>query len=104
MAFEYWGYTFEGAWLEPTKLESRSGIYVIWCKQGDTWTVLAVGESSDVKNSVLTHAEKDQWKRLCAGTVHFSATYTPTLPPAGRHELAELIHSKANPQSNTIGQ
>ena len=48
MSFERWGYTFEGAWTDPSNLESRSGVYVIWCKTGEDWKVLDVGESHDV--------------------------------------------------------
>lgn len=58
MGFERWHYNFEGAWTDPNNLEAKSGVYVIWCKVGDNWTVLDVGESSDVKNRVLAHDRK----------------------------------------------
>ncbi len=32
MSFERWGYQFEGAWADPNNVESRSVVYVIWCK------------------------------------------------------------------------
>lgn len=68
MSFERWGYTLEGAWTDPNNLKSRSGVYVIWCKNGGRWTVLDVGESSDVKNRILTHDRRQEWQRHTLST------------------------------------
>ena len=97
MAFEYWGYTFEGAWADPNNLESRSGVYAIWCRSGETWTLLDVGESQDVKNRVLNHDRKDCWTRNCPGTIYYAATYTPNLQQAGRIEVEQRIRSLTRP-------
>ena len=97
MGFERWGYQFEGAWTDPNKLESRSGVYVIWCKSGDDWTVLDVGEAHDVKNRVLNHDRKDCWERYCSGTIYYSATYTPHLQQPGREEIEQHIRDLINP-------
>jgi hypothetical protein len=97
MSFERWGYTFEGAWDDPNRLEARSGVYVIWCKDGDTWTVLDVGESGDVKGRVLSHDRKEEWMRHCKGTIYYSATYTPNLEQAGRMEVEQKIRGAASP-------
>lgn len=43
---------------------------VIWCKSCDNWTVLDVGESSDVKNRVLSHDRKPDWVRKCQGLIY----------------------------------
>ena len=97
MAFEYWGYTFEGACPYPNNLESRAGVYVIWCKSGETWTLLDVGESHDVKNRVLSHDRRDCWKKNCTGTIFYAATYTPNLEQAGRTQVEQRIRSLRKP-------
>lgn len=97
MGFERWGYQFEGAWTNPNSLESRSGVYVIWCKSGENWTVLDVGESHDVKNRVLNHDRSDCWNRNCTGTIYYSTTYTPNLQQAGKKEIEQYIRSQTNP-------
>jgi hypothetical protein len=97
MSFERWGYTLEGAWTNPNNLESRSGVYVIWCKVGDNWTVLDVGEAHDVKDRVLNHDRADCWKRHCAGTIYYSVIYTPNAQQSGRMEIEQKIRGLENP-------
>jgi len=97
MAFESWGHTFEGAFTGPGNLEARSGVYVIWCRTGETWKVIDVGESSDVRARVLGHDRKDCWNRNCSGTLYYSATYTPHLQQAGRVEIEKAIRAVAKP-------
>ena len=97
MGFERWGYQFEGAWTDPNNLEPRSGVYVIWCKTRENWSVLDVGESHDVKNRVLNHGRKTDWERYCQGTIYYSATYTPNLQQAGRVQIEQRIRTLINP-------
>ncbi len=97
MAFEHWGYTFEGAWPNPNNLEPRPGVYVIWCRTGTTWSVLDAGESQDVKTAVLSHPRSEEWKKKCAGQMFFAATYTPSLEQAGRKEIEQKIRQISHP-------
>lgn len=97
MAFQRWGYTIEGAWTDPNSLDSRSGIYIIWCKSGEAWTVLDVGESHDVKDRVLKHDRADCWKRNCSGTICYSAIYTPNAQQSGRMEIEQAIRKQERP-------
>jgi hypothetical protein len=97
MPFQRWGYTVEGAWTDPDNLQSASGVYIIWCKTGETWKVLDVGESHDVKNRVLTHDRADCWKRNCTGIIYYSVIYTPNQQQAGRMELEQAIRKLENP-------
>ena len=97
MGFSRWGYDFEGAWSDPNYLESRSGVYVIWCKSGDTWKVLDVGESHDVKERVQNHDRANCWQRNCNGTLYYSVTYTPHLQQTGRKEIEQKIRQIENP-------
>ncbi len=100
MSFEFRGYTFEGAWADPNDLERRPGVYVIWCRLGDTWTVLHVGESEDVKDKVINHNKIDDWKKRCDGTLYYAATYTPGLLQPGRQGVVQDIRL-LSPQATT---
>ncbi len=97
MSFERWGYQFEGAFSSPDSLQSRSGVYVIWCRVGDNWSVLDVGEAADVNNRVTTHDRKSCWARNCSGSILYSATYTPNLQQPGRKEIEQRIRTLTNP-------
>lgn len=61
MSFERHGYNFEGAFTLANQLEARAGVYVIWCKNGEAWTCLDVGESHNVQERVLNHDRAGQW-------------------------------------------
>lgn len=93
MAFERWGYQFDGAYLSPESLSQKAGVYVIWCENGSNWSVLDVGEATDVRARVSNHDRSDCWKRNCSGKIQYSATYTPNLQQAGRIEIEKRIRS-----------
>lgn len=93
MAFTAWGYSFEGTWKDPNRLEPRSGVYVIWDISGDNWTVLDVGESHDVLNRVLTHDWQDCWKQHCKGAF--------TIQPPIRRICSRLVGWRLNRESET---
>lgn len=97
MPFDRWGFTFEGAFTDASSLESRSGVYVIWCRTGENWRVLDVGESSDVKARVTSHDRADCWQRNCGGTIYYSATYTPNQQQPGRKQIEQAIRNAENP-------
>jgi|SRR5271157_3745032 len=98
MAFDRWGRTFEGAFTDPLSLLARAGVYVIWCRVGDNWNVLDVGESHDVQNRVLNHDRASCWSRNCAGgTIYYSATYTPNLQQLGRIQIEQAIRAATHP-------
>lgn len=97
MPFERWGYQFEGAYTSRDSLRPISGVYVIWCENGDVWTVLDVGEAADVKERVKNHDRTDCWAQNCSGTIYYSATYTPNLEEAGRMQIEQEIRNSADP-------
>jgi len=93
MSFDRWGYTFDGAHTDPSLLEARAGVYVVWCKNGDDWHILDVGEAGDVQNRLLTHDREDCWRRNCEGVIYFSATYTPNMPRSGRMRIEATVRA-----------
>lgn len=97
MSFKRWGYEFDGAYTSFEFLQARSGVYVIWCKSGDTWTVIDVGETADVKERVSNHDRAGCWARNCLSTIYYSATYTPNLQQSGRMEIEQRIRDLENP-------
>jgi len=98
MAFERWGYQFDGAFASPDSLESLPGVYVIWCRsQQDTWQVLYVGESENVQERTRNHNRRPFWLANCQGTIYYSATYTPNIGRDKRLEIEKKIREKAQP-------
>jgi hypothetical protein len=97
MGFERHGYQFEGAFTSANQLGAQSGLYVIWCKNGEIWTCLDVGESSNVQERVLNHDRAGQWRQNCAGTIHYTVHYTPNLQQAGRSQIESQLRQLERP-------
>lgn len=94
MSITRWGYEFDVALGDAGVLESRAGVYVIFCDTGDSWGVLDVGESEDVVDRINNHDRRDCWFLNCSGTVRYSATYISD--PEERHDLENRIRSHEN--------
>jgi hypothetical protein len=97
MGFKRWGYTFAGAFETPASLARKSGVYVIWDKNGDNWRVLDIGETSNVQKQVKNHGRAKSWQINCYGTMYYSAIYTPTLLQRGRMQIEQYLREQENP-------
>jgi hypothetical protein len=97
MTFERWSYEFDGAYTSPDRLRSELGVYVIWCKDRDKWTVLDVGESDNVKDRVSDHDRADCWAEHCTGTIYYSAHYMPLSDEDERRRVEQEIRKLTNP-------
>ena len=97
MSFERHGYHFAGAFTSPTQLEARAGVYVIWCKRGETWTCLDVGESHNVQERVLNHDRAHQWQQNCRGTIYYAVHYTPNLHQTERRQIESRLRQLEQP-------
>jgi len=102
MAFEMWGYQFEGAFSSADMLKASSGVYVIWCEEGKNWKVLDVGEAGDVKARVTNHERADCWRSNCSGTIRYSATYTSGMTEEQRRQIEQSIRSQVNPPCGEV--
>jgi hypothetical protein len=102
MSFQRWGYTFEGAWTDAENLRNQGGVYVIWCKSGENWSVLDVGESGEVKDRAMNHGRRDCWTRHCRGTIYYSATYTLGLTQDQRRQIERQIRQQENPPCGEV--
>ena len=78
-------------------MQPTAGVYVIWCKDGDKWTVLDVGESDNVRDRVSDHDRADCWEQNCTGTIYYAATYTPDLNEDERRVIEQEIRDSEDP-------
>lgn len=96
MGFVRWGYQFEGAYISSDFLEPVAGIYVVWCKSENNWSVLDVAESTDVKESVIAGEKANLWAKKCKGKVHYTVIYAPNLQDAGRKQIEQKLRDLTN--------
>ena len=98
MSFEKWSFTFEGIFESPEPLSEVAGVYVVWSKNGeDEWDVLDVGQAENVRQRLLVHDRKDCWKRLCIGTIYYSACPMPESNEEERRRVEAVIRKQADP-------
>lgn len=91
-------WTFEGPYQDTSKLQDRSGVYVILCLTADQkYYVIDVGESAQVKTRVENHDRQDCWSRNCSGTLYVAFLYTPNLQQPGRSAIEQEIRWRYNP-------
>ena len=80
-------YSFDGPFVSADELEDRSGVYVIWCKTEQGYSLLDVGESAEVKSRVESHERVSCWEENCQGTLAYGAYYTPRKQQPGRRAI-----------------
>jgi hypothetical protein len=97
MSFQRWSYDFDGAYTSSDQLRPIAGVYVVWCRVGDRWTVLDVGETDDVRGRLNNHERAGCWRRNCNGVIYYSATYTGTLNEEGRRNIEREIREAERP-------
>lgn len=98
MAITIGRYEFEGPYISTGSLEDRAGVYVILCKgEGDKYSVVDVGESSEVKTRIENHDRTDCWKENCTGTLAYAVLYTPDIPEEGRRLIEQEIRTQYRP-------
>ena len=66
------GYTFGGPYSSSSVLYSEPGVYVIYCKTNDSYSVLDVGESENMNERVKNHDRKDCWEKNCKDTIVYA--------------------------------
>lgn len=89
------GYTFLGPWATTSILYEEPGVYVILCKTNESYTVLDVGESENIKERVQNHERKDCWKRHCSGNITYAEIKEPDEDK--RRAIEKTIREKINP-------
>jgi len=95
MAITIAGYSFGGPYSSPSTLYAEPGVYVILCKSNDTYKVLDVGESENIKDRVENHDRQDCWKKNCKGTIVYAEI--KEADEEKRKAKEKTIREKTNP-------
>ena len=75
MSITVHGYDFDGPLKSTSGLQSKAGVYIIYCPTSDgKYKRLDVGESEDVRDRIENHDRERCWKRNC-DSVMYAAYY-----------------------------
>ena len=98
MAIRIGGYEFAGPLTNTNEIQHKAGIYVILDNRtGDTWTVIDVGESSDVKSRVMNHDRAHCWKLNRLGRLGVAVLYTPGWTDSQRRVFERNLREEFSP-------
>ena len=98
------GYQFDGPYTQTDSFKDSAGIYAILTRGQATaqWTVLDIGESSQVKSRLTNHDRKDCWNRNNQGTLAGAVLYTPGWTDKQRCNLESSLRAKYTPTCGVI--
>jgi hypothetical protein len=69
-------YNFEGPYSNEWQLKDQSGVYAILGGNGsESWKVVDIGESEQLRTRVAGHDRSDSWKRQRHATLACAALY-----------------------------
>ena len=71
-------FVFEGPSSSTGSLRNQSGVYAIMTPNGqqtESWDILDIGESGDVRHRIENHDRKDCWQRYGNGSLHCATLY-----------------------------
>lgn len=74
--FKRWGHDVEGWFNSPYELEEKPGIFVIATQGFQMPFVLDVGQSDNVRFTVLNHERRVFWRRNALGCLYYASIYT----------------------------
>lgn len=77
MSIQVGNYQAQGPFGNEGSLNARSGVYVILgrSRQIDSWNVVDVGESENIRNRVQTHDRSPCWRGQGHGELAVAAIY-----------------------------
>ncbi len=62
---------------EPDAEEKQEGLYVIWYKAGERWSMLDVSEMYEMRSRILARAQGAADDRRAMSETYYTVAYTP---------------------------
>lgn len=95
MAVQIDNYNFEGPFRDPASLRDQSGVYAVLGGNGvNSWRVVDIGESAQVRTRVTNHDRADCWSRNRGGGLAYAAYYCNE---RDRMRIEQELRAKINP-------
>jgi len=92
-------WNFEGPWEQASNLINAQGLYAVLGRNSswDTWTVIDIGQSSDVRNRVENHDRADCWSRQGFTVLAVAVLYTLGWTEAQRLRIEQELRQQYSP-------
>ena len=88
-------HVFDGPFQSTQELANDPGVFAVIVANGDSGTLIDVGESSGICDRVLSHPDRPKWQTFSsAGTICYAVLYTPTLNQIERKTIEKSIRTQ----------
>jgi hypothetical protein len=98
MTFAFREYRTDENWTDPESAETQRGVFVIWYKSGENWSMVDVTEAYDVRKRILAHSHGS---RACGGRCESGTYYTVSYTPRDRQSGSIEIEQRRWPSTGT---
>lgn len=90
MAYAFREFSIEENRMEQEVAEEQKGIFIIWYKSGENWSMLDVSEMYEVRARVLARAQGPGPKECgSVSETYYTVTWTPRDCRPGRIEIEQ---------------
>jgi hypothetical protein len=98
------GHNFEGPFTNTASLADNAGVYAILTRgpANESWTVIDVGESGQLKSRIENHDRKACWNRKSRGTVAVAVLYTTSWNSIQRCALESSLREQFAPACGLV--
>jgi hypothetical protein len=98
------GYSFEGPYTNTASLAESAGVYAILTRAlpSQSWTVIDIGESGQVRSRIESHDRKNCWSRNSQGTLAVAVLYTPGWTSSQRSALESSLREQYAPACGVV--
>lgn len=87
-------YPFEGPHRSVKKIENIPGLFAVICKFVDTFYLLDVDYSDDVKKAILDHERRACWEKYRRGNIRYAVLYEQNFPSEAEEEIEKKIRHR----------
>jgi hypothetical protein len=101
MSIKISDYVFDGPYTSTKDLMNDPGVFAVIVAREKKGTLIDIGESNNIKESVESHENKPRWEKIASfGTLCFATLYTPHHNRTERSSIEQNIRNQYKHETN----
>lgn len=87
-------YPFDGPHRSVNEIENSPGVFAVICEFVETYYLLDVDHSDDVKKAILNHERRKCWEKFRRGLIRYAVLYERNFPSETKEDIEKKIRRK----------
>ena len=87
-------YPFKGPHRSVKKIENSPGVFAVICEFVETYYLMDIDHSDDVKKAIQTHERRKCWENHHRGNIRYAVLHTSDLSVEEKGEIEEKIRKR----------